>query len=164
MYEAQMIRIFKNRRAVKSGSDNIGIFPLYGAGIRARQGADGSRWYRETGLSEHRRGCRSNSFSCHLGDDDGTVSSINTRISLISQWDAGRKRLRARRALGYNRALEPMGEVTGGSFMEEYYLVAKIFRGIAPAEIAVDVNAELALALNLKVANAVGLALTPEVR
>jgi ABC-type uncharacterized transport system substrate-binding protein len=57
-----------------------------------------------------------------------------------------------------------MGEVTGGSFMEEYYLVAKIFRGIAPAEIAVDVNAELALALNLKVTNAVGLALTPEVR
>jgi hypothetical protein len=38
---------------MKSGSDNIGIFLLYGTAPHGCQGADRSCWYREDGLSEH---------------------------------------------------------------------------------------------------------------
>src|SRR5688572_8895800 len=37
----------KSRRAVKTGSDNIAFFSLYGIALRACQGADCFDWYRE---------------------------------------------------------------------------------------------------------------------
>jgi hypothetical protein len=42
----------KSRRSVKTGSDNIFMIVLYGTVFHACQGADGSLWYREAGLSE----------------------------------------------------------------------------------------------------------------
>jgi hypothetical protein len=37
---------------MKSGSDNIGLFLLYGTALHGCQGADLFGWYREAGLSE----------------------------------------------------------------------------------------------------------------
>ena len=42
----------KSRRAVKTGSDTITFFALYGTMIHGCQGAVVVRWYREEGLSE----------------------------------------------------------------------------------------------------------------
>jgi hypothetical protein len=44
--------IDKSRQVVKSDSDNIAFFVLYGTAIHACQGADCLAWYREEGLSE----------------------------------------------------------------------------------------------------------------
>jgi hypothetical protein len=40
---------------MKSGSDNIGLFSLYGIALHACQGADLFGWYREAGLSAPRK-------------------------------------------------------------------------------------------------------------
>src|ERR687894_782638 len=45
-------KIDKSRQVVKSGSDNILLFSLYGTMIHSCQGAVFWGWYREEGLSE----------------------------------------------------------------------------------------------------------------
>src|SRR5437764_12823577 len=46
----------KSAALVKTGSDNIGIFVLYGTTFRVCQGGECGGWYREEGLSEPRKG------------------------------------------------------------------------------------------------------------
>ena len=58
---------------MKSGSDNIGHFILYGTTSHACQGAGFVGWYREAGLSELEKGV------------ERKVSAINTRYSFMSQ-------------------------------------------------------------------------------
>jgi hypothetical protein len=41
----------KSRTPVKNGSDNIGLFSLYGTSSGGCQGGDWWRWFREAGLS-----------------------------------------------------------------------------------------------------------------
>ncbi len=61
----------KSRRAVKTGSDTITFFALYGTMIHGCQGAVGVRWYREEGLSEQASGMTGGCLAAqreHTGD------------------------------------------------------------------------------------------------
>src|SRR5215211_8666009 len=48
----------KSRTPVKSGSDNMALFSLYGTASIGCQGGDEEMWFREDGLSELVRVCR----------------------------------------------------------------------------------------------------------